>query len=109
MESGLTAGLLAVEGAQALEGDLANLERLYAAGVRMMAPTHFVDTEIGGSAHGMNKGGLSPLGRKWLVEMERRRMIVDVAHASAATISDVLSLAKRPVGVSHTGRFSGSR
>ena len=30
-------------------------------------------------------------------------MIVDVAHASAATIDDVLAIATRPVVVSHTG------
>ena len=30
-------------------------------------------------------------------------MIVDVAHASAATIDDVLAMATRPVVVSHTG------
>lgn len=102
-EPDLTAGLLAVEGAQALEGNLDNLDRFYAAGVRMMSPTHFVDTEIGGSAHGMGKGGLTPLGRQWLIQMQNRRMIVDVAHASPATIDDVLSLAKRPVVVSHTG------
>ena len=30
-------------------------------------------------------------------------MLVDVAHASAATIDDVLALATRPVVASHTG------
>jgi microsomal dipeptidase-like Zn-dependent dipeptidase len=102
-DPGMTAGLLAVEGAQALEGNLGDLDRFYAAGVRMMAPTHFTDTEVGGSAHGKVKGGLTPLGRRWVEEMEKRRMIVDVAHASPETISDVLALAKRPVVVSHTG------
>jgi microsomal dipeptidase-like Zn-dependent dipeptidase len=35
--------------------------------------------------------------------MEVRRMIVDVAHASAATVDDVLDMANRPVVASHTG------
>jgi microsomal dipeptidase-like Zn-dependent dipeptidase len=35
--------------------------------------------------------------------MERREMLVDVAHASAATIADVLAVATRPVVASHTG------
>ena len=30
-------------------------------------------------------------------------MLVDVAHASAATIDDVLAMATRPVVASHTG------
>src|SRR5689334_2258836 len=34
------AGFLGAEGAQPLEGNLANLDELYSAGFRMMAPTH---------------------------------------------------------------------
>ncbi|MDI3297023.1 dipeptidase [Janthinobacterium tructae] len=99
----LLAGWLTLEGAHALEGKLDNLDTLYRAGYRMAAPTHFFDTELSGSQHGLKKGGLTPLGRQWLRAMEQRKMIVDLAHASPATIDDVLTLAKRPVMVSHTG------
>lgn len=99
----LAAGWLTLEGAHALEGDLSNLDQLYRAGYRMAAPTHFFDTELSGSQHGLKKGGLTPLGRRWLAAMEQRKMIVDLAHASTATIADVVSLATRPVMVSHTG------
>ena len=99
----LLAGWLTLEGAHALEGKLDNLDTLYRAGFRMAAPTHFFDTELSGSQHGMKKGGLTPLGKQWLRAMEQRKMIVDLAHASPATIDDVLSMAKRPVMVSHTG------
>ena len=99
----LLAGWLTLEGAHALEGKLDNLDTLYRSGYRMAAPTHFFDTELSGSQHGLKKGGLTPLGRQWLRAMEQRRMIVDLAHASPATIDDVLTLAKRPVMVSHTG------
>ncbi|WP_152988607.1 dipeptidase [Janthinobacterium sp. Ant5-2-1] len=99
----LLAGWLTLEGAHALEGKLDNLDTLYRAGYRMAAPTHFFDTEISGSQHGLKKGGLTPLGKQWLRAMEQRKMIVDLAHASPATIDDVLTMAKRPVMVSHTG------
>lgn len=99
----LLAGWLTLEGAHALEGKLDNLDTLYRAGYRMAAPTHFFDTELSGSQHGLKKGGLTPLGKQWLRAMEQRKMIVDLAHASPATIDDVLTLAKRPVMVSHTG------
>lgn len=99
----LLAGWLTLEGAHALEGKLDNLDTLYRSGYRMAAPTHFFDTELSGSQHGLKKGGLTPLGRQWLRDMEQRKMIVDLAHASPATIDDVLTLAKRPVMVSHTG------
>ncbi|TDY30391.1 dipeptidase [Janthinobacterium sp. 75] len=99
----LLAGWLTLEGAHALEGKLDNLDTLYKAGFRMAAPTHFFDTELSGSQHGLKKGGLTPLGRQWLRDMEQRKMIVDLAHASPTTIDDVLTMAKRPVMVSHTG------
>ena len=102
-EPQITAGFLGIEGAHALDGNLDNLDRLFDAGVRMMAPTHFFDNDIGGSAHGVAKGGLSDKGREMIRRMEAKKMIVDLAHASPQTIDDVLSIATRPVVVSHTG------
>jgi microsomal dipeptidase-like Zn-dependent dipeptidase len=95
--------LLAIEGAHALDDDLANLERLDAAGYRMVGLVHFFDNAFGGSAHGVVRGGLTALGRDLVVELERRHILVDVAHASPRTIDDVLAIAQRPVVASHTG------
>jgi microsomal dipeptidase-like Zn-dependent dipeptidase len=69
----------------------------------MMSPSHFFDNDIGGSAAGANKTGLTEKGREWVRQMEARHMIVDLAHASAKTIEDVLAIASRPLVVSHTG------
>jgi membrane dipeptidase len=99
----LAAGLLSIEGAHALDGKLENLDVLYRAGYRMMSPSHFFDNDIGGSSAGVRKTGLTDEGREWVRQMEARRMIVDLAHASARTIDDVLAIANRPVVVSHTG------
>ncbi len=99
----LTAGLLSIEGAHALDGKLENLDVLYRAGYRMMSPSHFFDNDIGGSSAGVHKTGLTEKGREWVRQMEARHMIVDLAHASAQTIDDVLAMATRPVVVSHTG------
>jgi microsomal dipeptidase-like Zn-dependent dipeptidase len=86
-----------------LEGNLENLDALYAAGFRMMAPSHFTDTAIGGSSAGVQKSGLSELGREWVRHMEAKHMLIDLAHASPATLRDVTAIATRPVVVSHTG------
>jgi len=99
----IVGGLLAVEGAHALDGDPANVDRLAAAGYRMVAPTHFFDNDFAGSAHGVERGGLTPLGRELIGRLEGASVIVDLAHASARTIDDVLSMATRPVVASHTG------
>jgi membrane dipeptidase len=101
--SDTVAGFLGTEGAQPLEAKLENLDDLYAAGFRMMAPTHFTDTAIGGAAAGVGKGGLTELGKEWVRRMEAKSMLIDLAHASPATLRDVTAMARRPVIVSHTG------
>jgi membrane dipeptidase len=102
-DTNITASLLSIEGAQVLEGEVGNLDRLYAAGFRMISPTHFFDNEMGGSAHGVVKGGLTEKGKRMVALMQEKGMIVDLAHASPKTIDDVLAMTKRPVIVSHTG------
>lgn len=99
----LAAGFLGVEGAHALEGNLDNIDVFFEAGIRMMAPTHFFDNDIGGSAHGLLKGGLSAKGKEMVKRMQAKGMIVDLAHASGQVISDVLEISTKPVVVSHTG------
>lgn len=99
----LVAGLLAIEGLHALEGKLANVDVLFAAGFRMMGLAHFFDNEVSGSAHGAEKGGVTALGREVIARMEALGVAVDLAHASPRTVEDALALATRPVVVSHTG------
>jgi microsomal dipeptidase-like Zn-dependent dipeptidase len=99
----ITAGLLAIEGAHALDGDPANVDVVADAGFRMMGPAHFFDNAFAGSAHGIEKGGLTDAGRELVRRMEARSMLVDVAHASSSTVDDVLAIATRPVVASHTG------
>ncbi|WP_033074527.1 dipeptidase [Sphingopyxis sp. MWB1] len=95
--------MLSIEGLQNLEGDIANLDRLYDAGFRMAGLTHFFDNELAGSMHGLEKGGLTPLGRQVVERMEARGMIVDIAHCSEACVADILKMARRPVVSSHGG------
>jgi len=97
------AGLLSTEGLQALDGEFANLDTLFAHGFRLAGLAHFFDNEVAGSAHGMDKGGLTPLGRRVVARMDELRMIVDLAHVSPRAFDDVLAMATRPVIVSHTG------
>jgi membrane dipeptidase len=96
-------GMLSIEGLHDLEGKIENLDVLYAAGFRMAGLTHFFDNDVAGSMHGVGKGGLTPLGRQAVSRMEALGMIVDLAHASHATVADVLAIATRPVVFSHGG------
>ena len=96
-------GWLGIEGAHALDGKVENVDVLFDAGFRMMSPSHFFDNEMGGSAHGIEKYGLTEKGKEMVKRMEQKGMLVDVAHASSKAIDDVLAIATKPVVVSHTG------
>jgi membrane dipeptidase len=102
-EPAITAGLLAIEGAHALDDDPANVEVVADAGFRMMSPSHFFDNAFGGSAHGLEKGGLTRAGREMIRRMEARGLVLDLAHASGPTIEEAVAMSRRPVVVSHSG------
>ncbi len=103
MSPGTHGAMLAIEGLHALDGKLANVDTLYAHGYRMMGLTHFFDNEVAASAHGVTHAGLTPLGRQVIQRMEALHVLVDVAHASPQTVTEVLAMATRPIVVSHTG------
>ncbi len=98
-----TGALFSAEGLQNLEGDLDNLDKLYAAGMRMAGLTHFFDNELAGSMHGIDKGGLTDMGREAIRRMERMGIVVDIAHCSHRCVADILAMARRPVVSSHGG------
>lgn len=99
----LIGGLLSLEGAHALEGNLSNVETLFNHGFRMIGFTHFFDNKLGGSAHGINKGGLTDFGLNVLKRMEDLGILVDISHASPMLINDIFNHATKPVIASHTG------
>lgn len=99
----VTGALFSVEGLQNLEGNIENFDALYDAGMRMAGFAHFFDNEAVGSMHGVEQGGLTDLGRAAFAEMERRGVIVDIAHSSHTAIAEMLALATKPVVASHGG------
>ncbi len=102
-EPARVAGLLGIEGAQALDGTLAGLDALHAAGVRMLGLAHFFDNPVAGSSAGEAQHGLTPLGRAVVARMQELGVAVDLAHVAPASVADALALATKPVVVSHTG------
>jgi len=102
----LIGGLLGTEGSHALDGDLANIQRLYNRGFRMMSLQHFFDNKLGGSLHGTSGAGLTQFGRDAVTEMLRLGIMLDVSHSSEQVVSDTLALSDKPLIVSHTG-FQG--
>ena len=102
--AGLTSVLLGIENASALQESFDLLREFYRRGVRYVTLTHSADNQVGDSCTGSGTwGGLSPFGRRLIPEMNRRRMLIDVAHAADTTIRDVLELSQRPIAYTHGG------
>ena len=96
-------GIYLIEGGHPLEGDIDNLDRLYAEGLRIVGLTHFFDNELGGSLHGISGDGLSEFGEAVVLRAAELGIIIDIAHASPQMVEDVLELSDRPVILSHGG------
>ncbi|WP_437662071.1 dipeptidase [Sorangium sp. So ce1182] len=102
---GRIAALMGIEGGHAIENSLAALRSFYRLGVRTMTLTHTSTNDWADSAGGVEPAvvrhrGLSPFGEEVVREMQRIGMLVDVSHASDATIRAVLKVAKAPIIVS---------
>jgi len=99
--------LLGTEGSHALDGQLDNIDELYDAGFRMMGLHHFFDNRLGGSLHGESQAGLTPFGEQAVLNMQKKGIMIDLAHSSEATVRDTLRVtAGDALIVSHTG-FDG--
>lgn len=102
----VVAGILGIEGGHPLEGDLANMDALEAAGYRLIGLQHFFDNELGGSLHGLGNHGLTEFGRHVVQEIVKRNMILDVAHSSPQVVREVLEMTDVPIVLSHSGIHS---
>jgi membrane dipeptidase len=108
------AALMGLEGAHALEGRFSNLQEFHDAGVRYVTLTHTNSNEFADSSGSWREnsparlealrlnGGLSPLGRELVAEMNRLGMLVDVSHTSDETVAAVLDATRAPIIASHS-------
>lgn len=103
---GVSAGLRGIEGGQALEGDVANLEAFARRGVRYLGLLHFSRNELGYPAMGLGQRsgqGLTPFGREVVEACADLGVVVDLAHLNRAGFDEVIAATTQPVMVSHTG------
>lgn len=93
--------ILAMEGADALDGDASRVAQLFADGIRMLTLVHYRDTEAGHIMTG-GGGGLSGFGREAIAAMNDAGVMVDLAHASEQTAMDAIAVSRKPVILSHS-------
>ncbi|MCX7148317.1 MAG: membrane dipeptidase [Rhodocyclales bacterium] len=99
------AGLMAVEGGDALEGKLQNLDALHEYGVRLMTLMHERDNEIGFNQRSGSDGPLTPFGASVVEKMNALGMVIDVSHAKGNTLKGIAEVSAMPLVDSHTSPF----
>ena len=97
-------GFISMENSWPLGEDLSLLTTFYRLGVRLAGPVHFRNNQLADSATDRPRwNGLSPLGRQWVVEMNRLGILIDASHASDAAFDQMLALSQVPIIASHSG------
>jgi microsomal dipeptidase-like Zn-dependent dipeptidase/gamma-glutamyl-gamma-aminobutyrate hydrolase PuuD len=94
---------LGLENGYAIGKDISRLDTLSRMGVTYITLCHNGANDICDSSAGQPEwNGLSPFGREVVKEMNRRGIIVDISHASEATVYDVLETSNVPIIASHS-------
>jgi membrane dipeptidase len=97
------AGILSIEGGEALNGDLSALRMFYKLGVRSLCLTWNNRNEIAdGQGEDITGGGLSNFGRSVVSEMNSIGMLIDVSHIAERGFWDVLEQTTSPIIASHS-------
>lgn len=103
-DAGTLSAVLGIEGGHCLEGQVDRVAELVRRGVTFMGLTHLSNNDLGGSSFPlMGDKPLTPKGHEVLEAMASAGMAVDVAHASRASLSDMLAHPKVRLLSSHTG------
>ena len=101
------AGILSLEGAEALEGDLRVLRAFYKLGVRNIGLTHNLrNAAADGVDETRSNSGLTNFGVQLVQEMNRLGIMVDISHLSPTGVCDVLHVSEAPVIASHSNAYA---
>ena len=106
-KSGKKVAVIGIENGYPIGTDIKRVKEFYDRGGRYMSVAHnghnqLADSHTGEAGNEWKWGGLSPLGRDVVQEMNRLGMMVDVSHPSKAAMLQAIGLSRAPVIASHS-------
>ena len=106
-KSGKKAAVIGIENGYPIGTDIARVREFWKRGGRYMSLAHnghsqLADSNSGEATGQWAFGGLSPLGRRVIEEMNRVGMMIDVSHPSKGAILQSIGLSRAPVIASHS-------
>jgi membrane dipeptidase len=105
--SGRKVAMIGVENAYPMGEDLSNFEKYRDMGARYVSLAHNGHSQFSDSNTGEADGlwlhnGLSELGKKAIIEMNRLGIMIDISHPSREAVIEMLTLSKAPIIASHS-------
>ncbi|MGI9549605.1 MAG: dipeptidase [Aurantibacter sp.] len=106
-KSGKKVAMIGVENAYPIGEDLSNIEKYQELGARYISLSHnghsqFCDSNTGEQDSIWLHNGLSELGKKAVIEMNRVGIMIDVSHPSKESMKQTVALSKAPIIASHS-------
>ncbi len=106
-KSGKKVAVIGIENGWPIGTDVNRVKEFYDRGGRYMSLAHnghnqLADSHTGEAGNEWKWGGVSPLGRQVVAEMNRLGMMVDVSHPSKASMLQLVGMSKAPVIASHS-------
>ena len=107
-KSGKKVAVIGIENGYPIGTDINRVKEFWQRGGRYMSLAHnghsqLSDSNTGEADNIWRWGGLSPLGRQVIQEMNRWGIMVDVSHPSKGSMMQAIGLSKAPVIASHSG------
>jgi membrane dipeptidase len=107
-KSGKKVAVIGVENGYPIGTDVNRVKEFWQRGGRYMSLAHnghsqLSDSNTGEADNVWRWGGLSPLGRQVIQEMNKWGIMVDVSHPSRGSMMQAIGLSKAPVIASHSG------
>lgn len=104
---GKKVAMIGVENAYPIGTDINNVKKFYDLGARYMSLSHnghsqLCDSNTGEEDNKWLHGGLSPLGKEVIKEMNRLGIMIDVSHPSKESMRQMIELSKAPLIASHS-------
>ena len=105
--SGKKVAMIGVENAYPIGEDLSDFKKYHELGARYVSLSHnghsqFCDSNTGEKDSVWLHNGLSELGEKAVIEMNRLGIMIDVSHPSKESMKQMIALSKAPIIASHS-------
>ena len=106
-KSGRKVAVIGIENGYPIGTDVSRVKEFWQRGGRYMSLAHnghsqLADSNTGEADNKWSWGGLSPLGRQVIQEMNKWGVMVDVSHPSKGAMMQAIGLSKAPVIASHS-------